>query len=189
MRHDLLKSDAKQVATTLRQDLLYPLLVLNKGGQRDPRRLPRFQFDLVEAEDMATYAEALPGLVEAGLQIPVSWAHEKLRIPLPGKDDAVLKAPPVAAPEFDIAATRVAALKTLPEPDPLDDLADQLASEWEPVAKMMAPVQQLLARCKTIEEFRDRLPELIPQLDEAQVVELISQGLFAGYMSGRTGAV
>lgn len=90
VRHDLLKSDAKQIATTLRQYLLYPLLVLNKGGDRDPRRLPRFQFDLVEAEDMATYAEALPSLVNAGLQIPVHWAHDKLRIPLPSKGDAIL---------------------------------------------------------------------------------------------------
>ncbi|WP_347505845.1 DUF935 domain-containing protein [Pseudomonas anguilliseptica] len=187
VRHDLLKSDAKQVATSLRQYLLYPLLVLNKGGDRDPRRLPRFQFDLVEAEDMATYAEALPNLVNAGLQIPVNWAHEKLRIPLPSKGDAVLGTTSQAQP--GAAATRVAALKTQPEADPLDDLADQLASEWEPVANMMAPVQQLLASCKTLEEFRDRLPELVPQLDAAQVVELIAKGLFAGTLAGRTGAV
>ncbi|MCY1342913.1 hypothetical protein D9M69_289180 [compost metagenome] len=90
VRHDLLKSDAKQVATTLRQYLLYPLLVLNKGGDRDPRRLPRFQFDLVEPEDMGTYAEALPKLVGAGMQIPASWAHEKLRIPKPSNGEPVL---------------------------------------------------------------------------------------------------
>jgi phage gp29-like protein len=187
VRHDLLKSDAKQVATSLRQYLLYPLLVLNKGGDRDPRRLPRFQFDLVEAEDMATYAEALPNLVNAGMRIPLNWAHEKLRIPLPSKDDAVLGSTSPAAP--GAAATRVAALKAEPEADPLDDLADQLASEWEPVANMMAPVQQLLASCKTLEEFRDRLPELVTQLDAAQVTELVTQGLFASTLAGRTGAI
>lgn len=186
VRHDLLKSDAKQIATTLRQYLLYPLLVLNKGGERDPRRLPRFQFDLVEAEDMATYAEALPELVNAGMQIPVTWAHEKLRIPLPSKGDAILG---TTQPVEVRAAARVAALKAEVNADPLDDLADQLASEWEPVANMMAPVQQLLASCKTLEEFRDRLPELVPQLDAAQVVELIAKGLFAGTLAGRTGAV
>ena len=149
-------------------------------------RLPRFQFDLVEAEDMATYAEALPELVNAGMQIPVAWAHEKLRIPLPSKGDAILG---TTQPVEVRAAARVAALKAEVNADPLDDLADQLASEWEPVANMMAPVQQLLASCKTLEEFRDRLPELVPQLDAAQVVELIAQGLFAGTLAGRTGAV
>ncbi len=187
VRHDLLKSDAKQVATTLRQYLLYPLLVLNRGGDRDPRRLPRFQFDLLEAEDMGAYAEALPKLVEAGMQIPVAWAHEKLRIPQPGKGDAVLGAP--AAEPKPTAAARVAALKATPEVDPLDDLAEQLAGQWQPVARMAEPVQQLLAQCKSLEEFRERLPEVIPDLDAGQLVELIAQGMFAGHLAGRTGAV
>lgn len=186
VRHDLLKSDAKQVATTLRQYLLYPLLVLNKGGERDPRRLPRFQFDLVEPEDLGTYATALPKLVESGMQIPVAWAHDKLRIPLPGKDDAILgttKPAPTAA-----ATTRIAALKAELNSDPLDDLAEQLANDWQPVATMAAPVQQLLASCKSIEEFRDRLPEIIPQMDASQLAELIAKGLFAAEVAGRTGA-
>ncbi|WP_300657546.1 DUF935 domain-containing protein [Pseudomonas sp.] len=187
VRHDLLKSDAKQVATTLRQYLLYPLLVLNRGGDRDPRRLPRFQFDLVEAEDMATYAEALPNLVNAGMQIPVAWAHDKLRIPLPGKNDAILGTATPAAPAS--AATRVVALKGQLDNDPLDDLAEQLAGDWQPVADMVAPVQQLLASCKSLEEFRDRLPEVIPQMNAEQLAELIAQGLFAGTLAGRTGAV
>ena len=161
--------------------------MLNKGGERDPRRLPRFQFDLVEAEDMATYAEALPNLVNAGMQIPVSWAHDKLRIPLPGKGDAILGTTAPAGP--GTAATRVAALKGQLDNDPLDDLAEQLANDWQPVADMVAPVQQLLASCKSLEEFRDRLPEVIPQLDAAQLTELIAQGLFAGTLAGRTGAV
>lgn len=188
VRHDLLKSDAKQVATTLRQYLLYPLLVLNRGGERDPRRLPRFQFDLVEPEDMATYAEALPNLVNAGLQIPVSWAHDKLRIPLPGKGEAILGAN-VQLPQPGAAATRTAALKAQPDTDPLEDLAEQLASDWQPVAAMAEPVQQLLTQCRSLEEFRERLPELIPRLDVSQVAELLAQGLFAGTLAGRTGAI
>lgn len=187
VRHDLLKSDAKQVATTLRQYLLYPLLVLNKGGDRDPRRLPRFQFDLVEAEDMATYAEALPNLVNAGLQIPVAWAHEKLRIPMPSKHEAVLGTAQVNEP--GAAATRVAALKTQPVTDPLDDLAEQLAGDWQPVIAMAEPVQQLLTSCKSLEEFRERLPEVIPQMDAGALAELIAQGLFASTLGGRTGAL
>lgn len=186
VRHDLLKSDAKQVATTLRQYLIYPLLVLNKGGERDPRRLPRFQFDLVEPEDLGTYAEALPKLVDAGLKIPLNWAHDKLRIPLPGKEDAVLGA---VVPTERTSAARLAALKTQAPADPLDDLAEQLASDWQPVADMVEPVQQLLARCKSLSEFRDRLPEVIPHLDAGQLAELIAQGMFAGVLAGRTGAL
>lgn len=191
VRHDLLKSDAKQVASTLRQYLLYPLLVLNKGSKRDPRRLPRFRFDLVEPEDMATYAEALPNLVEAGMQIPLSWAHEKLRIPLPGKNEAVLGAPkPVAPPQ---AATRLVALKGTSgeeQADPLGDLAEAMATVWQPVANMVeGPVQQLLASCTSIEEFHERLPELIPQMDASELADQIAKGLFAADLAGRSGAI
>lgn len=186
VRHDLLKSDAKQIATTLRQYLLYPLLVLNRGGDRDPRRLPRFQFDLVEPEDMGTYAEALPKLVESGLQIPVSWAHEKLRIPLPGKGEAILKAP--VSDEPGVAATRVAAAKAEQPSDVLGDLAEQMASDWLPVVDLVGPVQELLASCKTLEEFRDRLPEVVSLLDADDVAELLAQGMFASYSAGRSGA-
>lgn len=187
VRLDLLKSDAKQVATTLRKYLLYPLLVLNKGGNRDPRRLPRFQFDVTEPEDLGIYAEALPKLVESGMQIPVNWAHEKLRIPLPGKGDAILGIVQPVAP--GAAAARTAALKTEPNTDPLDNFAEQLASDWQPVVNMVAPVQVLLASCKSLEEFRSRLPELIPQLNTEQLAELIAQGTFAAYAAGRMGAV
>lgn len=187
VRHDLLKSDAKQVATTLRQYLLYPLLALNKGGDRDPRRLPRFQFDLVESEDIKSYAEALPKLAEAGMQIPTAWVHDKLRIPMPSKGEAVLGTPP---PEPPTAAARVAALKTTTASDPLDDLAEDMASNWQPVATMVeGPVQQLLAKCKSLEEFQQRLPELVPLMNANELAEQISHGLFAANVAGRTGSV
>lgn len=187
VRHDLLRSDAKQVATSIRQYLLYPLLVLNRSGDRDPRRLPRFAFDVMEAEDLGTYAEALPKLVEAGMRIPETWAHDKLRIPLPNTTDRILAAP--EAPASGQAAARVAALKASAPADPLGDLADELASEWQPVADMVEPVQALLAQCTSIGEFRDRLPEIVGQLDASEVAELIARGMFAGTVAGRSGAV
>jgi phage gp29-like protein len=83
----------------------------------------------------------------------------------------------------------VAALKAETKADPLDDLAEQLAGDWQPVADLVAPVQQLLASCKSLEEFRERLPGVIPQLDAGQLAELIAKGLFAGTLAGRTGAL
>lgn len=161
--------------------------MLNRAGNRDPRRLPRFVFDVMEAEDLGTYAEALPKLVSSGMRIPETWAHDKLRIPLPGKDDRVLTAPqPEATAQ---AAARVAALKAEAPADPLADLADVLASEWEPVATLVEPVQALLASCTSLTEFRDRLPEVVGQLDATDLADLIARGLFAGHVAGRSGAL
>lgn len=188
---DLLRSDAKQVATTIRKDLLYPLLVLNRGGDRDPRRLPRFQFDLVEAQDIKVYAGALPRLAGAGMRIPRAWAHDKLRIPMAGPDEEVLHATALPLEPGEVALrSRLAALKAEPVAEPLESLADDLADTWQPVASMVAgPVQKLLASCKSLEEFKARLPELIPQMDAAELAELIASGMFAATVAGRTGAV
>jgi phage gp29-like protein len=91
------------------------------------------------------------------------------------------------------AAARLVALKGAPtdhETDPVGDLAEDMASDWQPVANMVeGPLQQLLASCKSIEEFLDRLPELIPHMDASELAEQIAQGLFAADLSGRVGAV
>ncbi len=89
VRLDIRDSDAKQLAGTLTRDLVYPLLAVNKGWA-DMRRTPRFVFNTVQAEDMAAYADALPKLVAIGVQVPKTYANDKLRIPVPKDGEAVL---------------------------------------------------------------------------------------------------
>ncbi|WP_347253464.1 phage portal protein family protein [Leminorella grimontii] len=48
VRDDLLISDFKQVAATLRRDLFYPMIVLNRRGHADPRRTPRLKSPQLE---------------------------------------------------------------------------------------------------------------------------------------------
>ena len=99
VRHDLLVSDAKQLAATLTRQLIAPLLYLNKGIT-DPNNIPYFEFDTRQPEDMKLYSEALPELVQLGMKIPLEWAHEKLAIPQAADDQAMLAirgARPVAA--------------------------------------------------------------------------------------------
>ena len=88
VRRDILASDARQLASTLTRDLVYPLIALNRGGLDGLRRCPRFVFDLGEAEDLKAFAESLPALAANGARIPVSWVHEKLRIPQAADDEA-----------------------------------------------------------------------------------------------------
>lgn len=45
VREDLLVSDGKQLAATIRSDLFWPLLVLNRNANADPRRTPRLIFN------------------------------------------------------------------------------------------------------------------------------------------------
>ena len=88
VRHDILISDAEQIAATISRQILAPLAYLNCGVS-DPALLPWFRFDTCEAEDIRMYAEALPKLASV-MEIPTKWAHEKLKIPQAMPGEAVL---------------------------------------------------------------------------------------------------
>lgn len=93
---DLIASDARQYAATIRRDLLLPLARLNFGIDR-PERAPRWYLDLGETEDYETLSKALPVFVDLGMKIPAWWAHEKTGIPeAEGQEPILAKAVPVA---------------------------------------------------------------------------------------------
>lgn len=81
MRRDIPVSDARQLAGTLTRDLVYPLIALNRPGIDGLRRCPRWVWDTSEAEDLASYADALPKLAGQGMRIPVAWAHRACASP------------------------------------------------------------------------------------------------------------
>lgn len=187
VRHDLKVSDAMQLSGTLTRDLVYPIIALNLGGIEDARRMPRWQFDLREAEDLKTYSEALPPLVKIGVQVPVSWAHEKLRIPVPKEGEAVLRVideSPKDKPA-SAAATRIVAA-TVSDQDEFDLLAEELAGDWERVTNpLIEPIAKLAAECGSYEDFIAGLPGLLETMDTKLVVEALAQGQFASAIWGR----
>lgn len=185
VRHDLLVSDAKQLGGTLTKDLLYPLMALNRGV-RDPKRMARFMFDSQQPEDLALFAEALPKLTAIGMKIKRSWAHDKLRIPEPDADDEILGAPVQAKDKS--AANRAALKAEALAQDAFDVFAEDLASEWEQVTDpLVAPIEQLAAECKDLQEFQARLPELIEKMDAAKLTAALAKGQFAAAVWGRLG--
>lgn len=198
VRHDILRSDARQLAGTLTRDLIYPLIALNSPRVDSYRRCPRWVFDLGESEDLVKYAEALPKLVGVGFKIPRAWGHDKLRIPEPVDDEDVLAlprpemiAPPaVRAPAPRAAGSgaqwRHAALAALSAPgiaardiDPADQITPRLAAEAQPVVDAwIADVERLLDDnpCLTPAEVQQRLLDMFGDLPAEQLVELMTQG-------------
>ncbi|GAB2182664.1 DUF935 domain-containing protein [Denitratisoma sp. agr-D3] len=193
VREDIRNSDARQIATTINRDIIYPLMALNLGVA-GLSRCPRLVFDTGEADDLVQLAEGVSKLVAAGMtSIPISWVHEKGRIPLPdGKEPTLGAVQSQAAPGGAKAATKavMAALAAMsgkaPQPDELDDLASLMGNDWEQVvAPLVTPIERLAAECKTLEEFRARLPAAIEQMDVAELAALVAQGDFAAAVWGR----
>lgn len=200
VRRDILQSDARQLAATLTRDLVYPLAALNRGGVENLRRCPRFEFDLGEAEDLKLFSEALPALAAGGAKIPVSWVHEKLRIPEAAGDEPVFGAvpEPEAMPDVDpsppgrgqgegrgAAALAALAIKAESAPTLDERLTGRLDTAAAPeVAAWLDTVRAMLDTSDSLEEFRQRLFTAWPELDRGQLVEAMTEALAAAHLWG-----
>lgn len=100
VRRDLLVADAKQIAKTLTQQLIYKLIDLNFPNVK-PTDLPYFEFDLKESVDLLMYSQALPPLVNIGVKFPENYINEILSIP-PKADDDVFVEPKLPAGGFQL---------------------------------------------------------------------------------------
>jgi len=186
VRHDLMAADARQVASTLTKYLVYPIAALNGPGISQPRRTPRFSFDTREPEDMALYAEALPKLVGIGMRIPERYAHEKLNIPKPDDQEAVLGV--AIAPLKQVSTV---SLKSSPTPqDSVDKVADQLERESATITdKMIDQVRKLMDEVESLEELADRIPELMGDMDTKQLSELMTKAFATANLTGQVEVV
>lgn len=203
VRMDIRAADARLVEETLFRQLIVPLGVLNIPGV-DARRLPRLCLDTGEAEDLQVYADNLPKLAAAGLRIPVKWAQDKLRIPEPEGDEAVLNAPPppaapplpgelppgAAKPAKPGEPPKAAALKAgAAQQDAFDDLVDEALADWELmlaplVDPMLGELERAIAAGESLAALRQRLPELLQGMDARPMAERLARAAFAARLAG-----
>lgn len=193
VRHDLMVSDAIQLAGTLTRDLVYPLLALNKGGVDDRRRLPRFKFVFDDSEDLGVLAEALPKLVAVGMRIPQDWAHERAGIPQAEQGAAVLG---VAKPEPGKGALKFAALKAdgaddaFPDQTALDAMIESIAPDLlqgQAVAALK-PVLEMIAASADYAEVYAALAGIFTDMDSKQLEETLARAMFVAEVWGKLSA-
>lgn len=196
VRKDLRDADVRQLNTTLTRDLVYAVAALNGLAPDGPRRSPQFQLNAQETEDLTAYAEALPKLVSIGVQPTVKWAHEKLGIPMPQDGEPVLQQPaqpmpfglaglraawPADAPLAALAAATPGAAATPPQA-----MAQQLAAGAAPaVTGWLAQIRALVERAQSLDDIRNGLEQLLPDMTLDQYAAAMAQALAAAQLAGR----
>lgn len=186
VRLDLRDSDAKQLAATISRDLIYPIAVLN-GLADSWKRCPRLAFQTQEPEDLKAYADSLPALVKMGFKIPRQWAQEKVAIPEPAEGEEILQAAaaPAALPapaEDELPAGRAVATAQ----KPATTAADRLDDDLQPLTgKWISRIRQLVEGAETLEQIRDGLAELLPDMGIEQYADAMAQALAAAALQGR----
>ena len=188
VRKDLRDGDIRQLNTTITRDLVYAIAAMNGLAPDGIKRCPRFGLITGETEDIQVLSEALPKLVGIGVQVPQDWANQKLGIPMPQPGQVVLGVTPVvqAAPTGTAALTAV-----LPAPaaQPLtvsQTMQPQLANNvQQATSPWFAQIRKLVESATSLEQIRDGLEQLIPNMTLDQFALAMGEAMAAAQLAGR----
>ncbi|WP_274571562.1 DUF935 domain-containing protein [Neisseria leonii] len=194
IRRDLLVSDANRLAQTLTRQIIRPYLQTNFAGF-NPRRCPVFEFDTRETADLAVFADALPKLVDVGVQIPENWAREKLAIPDVQEGETVLGRKTADNP---ITQTALAALNARPSVNSgkaakhgqqlLDESLDEALNVPDFNAQLNPVLKQAVTAVMNAESYEEAdavLTALYPDLDNRALAGYLQQALFLSDLLGQ----
>lgn len=90
IRDDILKSDARQISTTINRDLVRPLVDLNFGPQ--PRGMyPTAALLVEDDEDLVAFANAITPFIDRGLEVEQAPVRDKFKLQEPAEGASILK--------------------------------------------------------------------------------------------------
>lgn len=193
VRHDIERSDARQLAATLTRQIGVPLVILNRG-MRD--RWPRFVIGRESRADTAVLSEALSRLVPLGLKVRADEVRENLGLSAPGADDEVLRPtapqglpgiPPSGATTPETARAIARAISNVrQEDDEIARLADDAVELASPASSMMIDaVRALVDRASSLEEVSSGLLGLAPRIDLDTYAEAARSAFVLAELMGR----
>lgn len=183
VRIDILRADARQLSNTLNQYLVKAFIDLNFGPQEE---YPRIQLIVRDAEDINALTNALEKLVPLGLKVEQSVVRDKFGLPDPDEGaDLLTKAAgplPVGAAanrQKSCAHCGVAHNQQHAVSDAFDQLEGDSSSDWQPqLAPIIDPVLALAQRCGSYEEFLEKLPTLLDEIDSDELVKRLAAATF-----------
>lgn len=188
VRHDILISDATQIAATITRQILAPLAYLNCGVS-DPALLPYFRFDTRQSEDIKVFADALPKLATV-MDIPAAWAHEKLKIPQVKDGEKVLSAKTQSTlqpPTPLTVQTREERTDLYPDQIAIDSMnADEVLIKAS--SNLLAPLFAEVRDGLTPAELLVRLGDLYPRMDSAELQDLMARAIMLATIMGEASA-
>ena len=199
VRHDLTVADCKALASTLRRDLIRPLVIFNFG---EDKRIPYLRFDCEESGDLEQTANILGTLIkEVGLKVPTSYIYKKFSIPKPEGDEEIAApaAPPMGLPfKADTPAQLVLkGDKGEQQADHgtqerIDRMADAAVKQGAGVfKKAFAPVLKLVEKAESLEQLREMMEddkavaELYASMDVSEAEELLQKVMLYADLEGR----
>ncbi len=88
VRKDIMEADAISLSSTIRRDLVAPIIRANFGPDA---LIPWFVFVTEDINDLGAMSRSVEGLVRSGLEIGQSWVRDKAGIPDPRENEKILR--------------------------------------------------------------------------------------------------
>ncbi len=190
VREDIEKSDANQIAAVFKRDLIRPIIDLNHG----PRRAyPSIRIGRAEQVDQKQFAENVKTLSEVGLPLSKTDIYSRMSLKRPVDEEDTLHPKSAGSPPEpeDVAPATAKAGTPAPSSDEIQNFLEELAKSDEfddIIAPAIGPIEELLARASSYEEFTDGLAALLKDMDPAVAAEAIAKARYAARLAGEVGA-
>ena len=196
VRHDLTVADCKALASTVRRDLIRPLVIFNFG---EDKRIPYLRFDCEEASDLKETVDIYKTLiVDMGLSVPTAHIYKKFSIPKP-EDGEEIATPKSISSTLPDEATKQLANKVTNNDNvskefqlAIDLMADNATTESAKIFdKMFEPLKKIIDNAESLEEIKQQLEddkvlsELYQGMSDAELNDMLQKVMFCADIVGR----
>lgn len=197
VRHDLTVADAKSLASTIKRDIIRPLVLFNFG---EDVPIPTIQFDCGDEDNLKETVTIYDTLFKMGLKIPERHLYKKFAIPKPEDGEAVLdfaKMQPAASTQPDNVIEQKKlkddSVKATPEQDELDTIVEvSKKKSGEIFGEIIKPILNLIDKNDSLEDVQevlkdtDTLKQLYQDMNSSELDDLIHQGIYISKLIGRS---
>lgn len=195
VQEDIERADARQLAVTLKRDLVVPLVTLNLGVRA---AYPTIRIGRPDQTDLKLQLEALKVLVPLGMKVSQTEARDKFGFADPDPADELLGAAPAAtvapalvkpADPVPAAGPPALAAQGVAAPDAVDGMVDDLLTDWKPLAAPLVSAILSAAEDATgAEDFVARLVAVAGADHTGALRDALARGQFMARVAARVGA-
>lgn len=191
VRQDLKESDAKSLASTIKSQVIKPLVGFNFGWDVP---VPDFQINVYKPEDLKSMAEIYKTLVEMGFQgITEDHIHEKFGIPKPRKDEKVVIPP---SQQGQVIPNKARSGKTFDfkprftaEQENIERLIENSVSATRGIySDYIKDIKKVIENSNSYQEIQEKLFAMYDKLDSSDLEELTARAFFVADLYGRVTA-
>jgi phage gp29-like protein len=184
VRLDLLRADGRSIATTIRNQLIRPLVGFNFGWDT---AVPKYVATYAEPDDLVSKSEWMKNIMDR-VAMPLSFVNREFSIPDRQGDEEMVGG--VVSQESTATAAKLIVAGELQTTslDPVDVLVNKTLEETS-MEELMLPVRRLLDEVTSLEEFRERLLDIYADMDTTTLAKVLQSAFVladhAGQFDGR----